>query len=184
MLKIVVPAWEDFDPATERIIRRGQTPLTMEHSLVSISKWESKYHKAWLSDDPKTDEEMLDYIRFMTITNPNKEVHEDVYKHLSYDNLKAIEQYISDPMTATKIHREEGKGRGRKQIITSELIYYWMTALGIPFECQRWHLNRLLTLIEVAGVKNQPSKKMSRSEIMAQNRSLNAARRAKHHSRG
>jgi len=183
MLKIVVPEWEDWDPVNNKFIHGRETPLTLEHSLVSISKWESKYHKPYLDEKPKTDEEMLYYIKCMTISNPNKEISDDVYKHLSLDNIKAIEAYISDPMTATTINTKDQK-RGRKQVITSELIYYWMTALNIPFECQRWHLNRLMTLIEVAGIKNQPTKKMSKKEIAAQNRSLNAARRAKMNSRG
>lgn len=183
MLKIVVPEWEDWDPVNNKFIHGRATPLTLEHSLVSISKWESKFHKPYLDEKQKTDEEMLYYIKCMTISNPNKEISDDVYCHLSYENLKAIEEYISDPMTATTINTKDQK-HGKKQVITSELIYYWMTALNIPFECQRWHLNRLMTLIEVAGIKNQPTKKMSKKDIAAQNRSLNAARRAKMNSRG
>ena len=183
MLKIVFPEWEDWDPVNNRFINGRETPLTLEHSLVSISKWESKFHKPFLSEKEKTDEEMLYYIKCMTISNPNKEISDDVYKHLTFENMKAIEDYIGDPMTATTINRRNQKA-GRKEIITSELIYYWMTALNIPFECQRWHLNRLMTLIEVAGIKNQPQKKMSKKEIAAQNSSLNAARRAKYHTKG
>lgn len=183
MLKIVVPAWEDWDPVNNRFINGRESILTLEHSLLSISKWESKFHKPFLSETQRTDEEMIYYIKCMTITNPNKEISDDVYRHLTLDNIKAIEEYIEDPMTATTINRRNQK-MGRREIITSELIYYWMTSLNIPFECQRWHLNRLMTLIEVAGIKNQPSKKMSKKDIAAQNRSLNAARRAKYNSRG
>lgn len=183
MLKIVVPAWEDWDPVNSKFINGRETTLTLEHSLVSISKWESKFHKPFLKDEQKTDEEMLYYIKCMTITNPNKDVSDEVYQHLTLDNIKAIDAYIGDPMTATTINRRNQK-TGRKEIITSEVIYYWMTALNIPFECQRWHLNRLMTLIEVAGIKNQPSKKMSKKDMAAQNRSLNAARRAKYNTKG
>ena len=186
MLKIVVPAWEeDWDPVGNKFLPGNpkDTTLMLEHSLLSISKWEAKYHKPYLSDKPKTDEETLDYIKFMTISNPNKEINDAIYRHLSYANLKEIGDYISDSMTATTFHRRDQK-RGRREVVTSELIYYWMIAFGIPFECQRWHLNRLMTLIEVAGIKSQPPKKMSKKDTMAQNRSLNAARRAKNHSRG
>lgn len=183
MLKIVVPAWEDWDPVNNKFITGRETPMMLEHSLVSISKWEAKYHKPYLSEDPKTDEEMLDYIKFMTVTNPNHQIKDETYRHLSMENIEAIRDYISDPMTATTFSSREQK-KGKKEIITSELVYYWMIALGIPFECQRWHFNRLMTLIHVAGIKNQPAKKMSRKEIIAQNRSLNAARRAKHHTAG
>lgn len=186
MLKITVPPWdEDWDPVENRFLPGNpkETVLTLEHSLVSISKWESKYHKPYLSEEPKTDEEVLYYIQCMTISNPNKTIREETYRHLSYANLQAIEEYIKDPMTATTIHRRGPVG-ARKQIITSELIYYWMTAMQIPFECQRWHLNRLLMLIEVAGIKNSPPNKMSRKDMAMQNRSLNASRRAAMRSRG
>ena len=183
MLKIVVPAWEDWDPVSNKFLTGRETILMLEHSLVSISKWEAKYHKPYLSEEPKTNEEMLDYIKFMTVTNPNKAISDDTYRHLSTQNIEAIRDYISDPMTATTINNRNQK-RGRKEVITSELIYYWMTALNIPFECQRWHLNRLMTLIQVAGIKNQPAKKMSKKDIAAQNRSLNAARRAKMNTKG
>lgn len=183
MLKIVVPSWEDWDPVNNKFLYGKEVELTLEHSLVSISKWESKYHTPYLSETPKTDDEILYYIKCMTISKPNKEINDDVYKHLSYENIKAIEEYISNPMTATTFSNLPPR-RGRREVVTSELIYYWMIALNIPFECQRWHLNRLLTLVQVASIKNQPAKKMKRGDVMAQNRALNAARRAKHHSQG
>lgn len=186
MLKIIVPAWEeDWDPVENRFLPGNpkETILTLEHSLISISKWESKYHKPYASTEAKTEEELLDYIRFMTVTNSNHEVNDSVYRHLSRENLKDIHDYIANPMTATTINRRDQR-RGRREIITSELVYYWMTALNIPFECQRWHFNRLMTLIQVASIKSQPPKKMGKKDIAAQNRSLNAARRARHGSRG
>lgn len=182
MLKIIVPAWEDWDPINQKFLYGKETKLTLEHSLISISKWEAKYKKPYLTDDPKTAEEALDYIKFMTITNPNKELNDEVYMHLTIDNLSEIERYIGDPMTATKITQKNP--RSSKKIITSEEIYASMAALGIPFECQQWHFNRLMMLLEVAAIRNQPGQKMSPKDIYAQNKALNAARRAKTHSRG
>lgn len=182
MLKIVVPAWEDWDPVQQKFLYGKETKLMLEHSLISISKWEAKYKKPYLTNESKSAEETLDYIRFMTIMNPNRELSDDVYKHLTFDNMKQIERYIADPMSATRItHRGP---QSAKKIITSEEIYYSMAAYGIPFECQQWHFNRLLMLLEVAALRNQDPKKMTAAEIYSQNKALNAARREKLHSRG
>ena len=181
MLQLKIPDSEAFDERQQKFIRiKGQT-LSLEHSLVSISKWEAKYKKPFLSDKEKTVEETIDYIRFMTIT---QNVDPNLYTMLTPEHIKQVMSYIEDPMTATTITRKEGQG-GRRTITTSELIYYYMTAYQIPFDpCQKWHLNRLLMLIRVCDEKNAPKKKMSRHDIASQNRSLNAARRAKAHSRG
>lgn len=182
MLPIVVPAWEDWDPVNQKFLYGKETKLMLEHSLISISKWEAKYKKPYLTEEPKTAEEALDYIKFMTISNPNKEISDDVYRHLTYKNMKEIEIYISDPMTATKF---TSKLNGhQKGIVTSEEIYYSMAAYGIPFDCDKWHFNRLMVLLEVAARRNQPSKKMSQKDIYSQNKALNAARRAKLNSKG
>lgn len=183
MLKIVVPAWEDWDPTANKFVTGAETRLTLEHSLVSVSKWESKYHKPFLNEESKTAEEMLDYIKFMTIPHLSSKFDDSVFLHLTQDNIKQIEDYLGDPMTATTFSNNQMRP-GKKEVITSEIIYYWMVSYGIPFECQRWHLNRLITLVRVLGIKNAPPKKMGKRDIMAQNKSLNAARRAKHHSRG
>jgi len=169
---------ELFDSETNTFYEiKGQT-ITLEHSLVSISKWESKWHKPYLSKEPKTYEESLDYIRMMTLT---KNVDPRLYYFLSEENLKAIAEYIDDPMTATWFAKTEN--RPSRRIITSELIYYWMISLNIPMECQKWHLNRLLTLIRVCNAENNP-KKMGKKAEANQRAMLNQARRKAHGSRG
>ena len=179
-LSITVPARSLFDSRTGEFIETKETVLHLEHSLISISKWESKWHKPYLSKENKTREEALDYIRCMTL---NSGVDPNVYLGLTEDNVEKITAYMSDSMTATTIKKQNQ--RPSNEIITSELVYYWMTELNIPFDpCQKWHFSRLLTLIEVCSIKKTPSKKMSKSDVMKQNRSLNAARRAAHHTRG
>lgn len=173
MLKVTIPASEDYDPIHNLFIQHKEQTLTLEHSLVSLSKWEQKFKKPFLSTDSKTTEETLAYIKYMTIT-PN--VPDEIYYRLPGSVMSQINDYISDPATATTFSDRSGK-KTNKEIITAELIYYWMIALNIPFECQKWHLNRLLTLIRVCGIKNNPDKKMSKNELLSQNRSLNAARR-------
>ena len=179
MLRITIPSAEYFDEETNRFITVKGQDLQMEHSLVSVSKWESKWKKPFLGKDPKTREETIDYIRCMTIT---QHVDPSVYLWLTDKNIMEVNAYIDDPMTATTFKNVNRKTS--RQIVTSEIIYYWMISLEIPMECQKWHLNRLLTLIRVCDEKNQPGKKMSRRDVLAQNRALNQARRAKSGSRG
>ena len=173
MLTITVPAFEMWDEKNEKFVNIKECTLQLEHSLISLSKWESKWCKPFLFTKEKTEEETLDYVRCMTLTS---RVPPEVYYGLTSENIKAINRYIEAPMTATCFGADRN-GRGNREIVTSELIYYWMIALNIPFECQKWHLNRLLTLIRVCNIKNQPAKKMSRREIMSRNAALNAARR-------
>lgn len=175
MLTIVVPKSEQFDAATNEFISVEETTLQLEHSLLSISKWESKWQIPFLSADNKTIEQILDYIRCMTI---NKNVDPNVYRCLTNDNIEEVNKYISSPMTATWISevQEEGQGVHKKQIITSELIYYWMIALQIPVEFEKWHLNRLLMLIRVCQIKNEPPKKRGRNELLTRNLALNEQR--------
>lgn len=179
MLEIVIPGRELFDESRMEFVSTKPTKLQLEHSLVSISKWESKWHKPFLSHEGRTREESLDYIRCMTI---NRDVDPMVYYSIPDSSMRIINAYIDDTMTATTITENE-KNKSR-QIVTSELIYYYMTALNIPFECQKWHLNRLLTLIRICSIKSQPPKKMSKNAIRKQNAELNAMRRARTGSKG
>lgn len=180
MLQITIPGIELWDESREIFTQTKEQTLQLEHSLVSLSKWESKWGKAFLSKQEKTYEETIDYIKCMTIT---QNVDPDVYNHLSKSIIDKITEYIEAPMTATYFSKEQSSGNSREQV-TSELIYYWMIALNIPFECQKWHLNRLLTLIRVCNIKNQPPKKMSKRAIMSRNAALNAARRKQLNTRG
>lgn len=180
MLQITIPKIELYDERTEEFVSfKGQT-LCLEHSLVSISKWESKWCKAFLSKTEKTHEETIDYIKCMTIT---QNVDPEVYNFLSHENIAKINEYIAAPMTATYITKEKG-GKVNRETITSELIYYWMIALNIPDRFEKWHLNRLLTLIEVCNIKNSPPKKRSRRQILSENARLNAQRRQQLNSKG
>lgn len=180
MLYINVPAGEFWDERNECFINFPGQTLQLEHSLVSLSKWESKWHKPFLSKDSKTEEETIDYIRCMTLT---QNVKPEAYLCLSPSNFAEINKYIEDPMTATTFGEDKDSKR-RREIITAEIIYYWMIAQNIPFECQKWHLNKLLTLIRVCSIKNQPEKKMSKAQIAKQNAALNAARRKRLNTRG
>lgn len=180
MLQITIPKIELYDERTEEFVNfKGQT-LCLEHSLVSISKWESKWCKAFLSKTEKTHEETIDYIKCMTIT---QNVDPEVYKYLTQDNIARINEYIAAPMTATYITKEKG-GKTSRETVTSELIYYWMIALNIPDRFEKWHLNRLLTLIDVCNIKNSPPKKRSRRQILSENARLNAQRRQQLNSKG
>lgn len=181
MLHVTIPASEFFDDKTGMFYNTKETNLQLEHSLVSLSKWESKWHKPFFSRDQRTNEEMLDYIRCMTLT---QNVNPDVYLNIPSNVLEQIHQYIEDPMTATWFNkRQENQSPNREQV-TAELIYYWMITLNIPFECQKWHLNRLLTLIQVCDIKNTPPKKRGKKEMYDSRTALNNARRAKYGTRG
>ena len=179
MLQIKIPATEQWDEIKEEFVSTKEQTLTLEHSLVSISKWEAKWCKPFLRKTPKTIEETVDYVRCMTIT---QNVDPIVYSFLTVDNISAINAYIEAPMTATTIRETGRKNSGEE--VTSELIYYWMVSLNIPFECQKWHLNRLLTLIRVCNIKNQPPKKQSSKETLRQYAAINAARRNRLGSKG
>lgn len=174
MLTIVVPGTEMYDEANEVFVTRGDVTLDLEHSLVSLSKWEAIHEKPFLGKDEKTTEEIFTYIKLMTLT---PEVPEEVFLNLSEGNIEEINKYIESKMSATWFQDAPGAPPSR-DVITSELVYYWMITFNIPFECQYWHLNRLFTLIRVCNVKQAKPKKMSRAEIAQRNRELNARRRS------
>lgn len=180
MLNITIPKQELFNEETNEFIDVDEKTICLEHSLVSISKWESKWNKPFLSKEEKTAEETIDYIKCMTIT---QNVDDKYYNYLTAKNIRDINAYIDSPMTATTFY-DTRKNTGHKETVTSELIYFWMISLNIPMECQRWHLNRLLTLIRICNIKNDSGKKMSRGEVMSRNAALNAARRKKLNTRG
>lgn len=181
MLELTIGGAEFWNDLTEEFIQVEPTTLTLEHSLISLSKWESKWNRPFLSDKPMTDEEVRDYIRCMTIT---KHVDPTVYAAISGAEIREVNNYIAAPMTATTFSQHGQQKRGRPEVMTAEIIYYYMIAYGIPFECEKWHLSRLLTLIRVCGIKNAPSKKMNKAAAAKQQRALNAQRRARTGSRG
>lgn len=181
MLRIEIPITpEGWDEEKQEFVEPKTVSLQLEHSLVSLSKWESKWCKPFFSSGEKTVEETLDYIKCMTLT---QNVNPDVYNHLTESNIREINSYIEAPMTATTFYNDPNKGKSR-EIITAELVYYWMIALNIPFECRKWHINQLLTLIRVCENKNAPAKKMSKNEIIRRNAALNEARKKQLNTRG
>lgn len=181
MLQLEIPRRELFDDATAEFIYYEKTSLQLEHSLVSLSKWESTWQKPFLGNkEPKTLEETVDYIKCMTVT---QNVKPETYLHLPDDVIEKVDNYINLPMTATWFNENQNSPKSR-EIITAEIIYYWMIAHQIPMECQKWHLNRLLTLVRVCNLKNQPPKKQGRKEAMSKQSALNQARRSQHHTKG
>lgn len=186
MLQVTIPESEFFDERTSSFIQFNETTLTMEHSLISLSKWEMKWQKSFLSLLEKqqlTHEQTIDYIRCMIIT-PALDRIPFVDVMITPDVISKVQAYINNPMTATVIGKNPYQKPGRKKVITSELIYAWMISYGVPLDMQKWHLNRLLTLLRVLQVENGGSKKMANKDIYAQNRALNEARRTQFHSKG
>lgn len=179
MLTIVLPETEFFDNETFEFVTFQQVEVDLEHSLVSLSKWESKHEKPFLGKESKTEDEIMDYIICMICSGG---IPEKFFERLDQDKLNKISKHIDAKMTATWFSDE--KSTPSREIITSELIYYWMFSMNIPKECEVWHLNRLLTLIRVCNVKNQPPKKLSKAEIAARNRELNAKRREQFNTNG
>lgn len=184
MLELTVPSYETFDESTSTFVTHDEVTLQFEHSLVSLSKWEAKYKRPFLStrkEHEKTNEELQDYVRMMCLDD----VDFDIFEKLRTEDVRAIEKYISDPQTATTINAKPVRTNSvPKEIVTSELVYYWMVSLNVPFETQYWHINRLIMLIEVINHKNTPPKKMSKGSLAAQRRSLNAQRRAQYGTNG
>ena len=180
MLQITIPPGELWDERNNQFIYTKEVNLRLEHSLISISNWEMKWHISYF-DSQKTDEQALDYIKCMSL---NKDVRDDAFLGLTLDNIKAINEYMLDPMTATTIADVKKTTSPSTNRVTSELIYYWMIQFGIPFTCDKWHINRLIMLIRVCAEENKPKKKRSRKDIASDYRSLNAARKAALHTKG
>ena len=171
---------EHWDDQKQEFVYVKEQTLRFEHSLVSLSKWESKWHKPFFGKEQKTPEEKIYYLKCMTL---NQNVDPEIYNFLTSENIKDIDAYIADPMTATVFSKANGGGHST-EFITAEIIYYSMVTLGIPFECEKWHLKRLLNLIEVCNRKNAPKQKRSQKEIASRNAALNAARKKQLNTRG
>lgn len=187
-LKLHIPAYEDlWDERNQRFISTKEADIVLEHSLVSISKFEQKWKRAFLSNKPLTDEQIIDYItRCMVISSFNNDT--SVYRSLLAfpDLVKQINDYMNDSMTATVINNGKitAQQHYKNKVITSEEIYYLMASNNIPIEFQKWHLNRLLALLKVFEVKNAPPKSRSKSDMIRDYAAINKANRAKFHTKG
>lgn len=188
MLKIKIPKQDLWNEENEKFIHIDkEITINLEHSLISISKWEQIWKKPFLTKDQLTQEQTLSYIKCMCLNNIEDDKY---YKALTPDNIKTINEYLQDPMTATFFNEQEKK-KEKNRIITNELIYYWMISYNIPKECEKWHINRLLTLIKVCGAELEAqekrskgkSKPLSKSELSNRSK-INAQRRALLNSRG
>lgn len=182
MLELIIPPNEIYLEKENRFVEFKGGKLQLEHSLISVRKWEAKHHKPYLGNNNKTSEEILSYIQCMTL---NREVDPNIYHFLTVEMMEKIAEYIKDPMTATWFNTSTiGAARTSNEVITAEIIYYWMVALNIPTEYEKWHLNQLTTLIKVVSIKNNPERKMDPREAAIQRMRLNAQRRAKYNSKG
>lgn len=181
MLHITIKGQELWDSKKREFIYTKDTEIVVEHSLVSLSKWESIWQKPFLSTENKTREEFISYIKCMTIT---QNISDLVFNSITNDIIQQVQKYIENPMTATWFGKDKNQRPGPKKTVTSEVIYYWMVQAKIPFNpCEKWHLNRLLTLIKVCNENNNPHKQ-SKGEVYKSNAALNKARRERLHSKG
>ena len=183
MLHLRIPERDLWDPVNERFIHVEATAIDLEHSLASVSKWESKWHIPFHDDrKEKTYDQNIAYIRCMCLT---ENVDPNTFYCITEQNVKEITDYISDSNTATWFNESARRKTGKKEIITAEIIYYWMTLYGVPLSCEHWHLNKLMTFLRVCAEKNNPDKKKTKGvDMAAQRRALNAARRQKYKTRG
>ena len=176
MLELIIHGREIFNESTFEFKVLKNTTLRLEHSLVSVSKWEEKYKKPFLTEQSKTREETIFYIKCMTINN---NVDDDVYNLITDEHIAEVNEYIADEKTATWFTDYENVHNNNSEQVTSELIYYWMTINRIPFETQKWHLSRLMALIKICNIKNSPPKKMSERETLERYKQINEKRRKK-----
>lgn len=176
MLTIVIPGDESWDDESEKFRYDDGVVLEFEHSLVSVSKWEARYHKLFLTDDSKSNEEMVGYLECMLVT-PG--VSPETLERLTEDDIRRIDEYINNPMTGSVVSSIDQPGPKSSERISSELVYFWMSQFQIDMECEHWHLNRLFTLIKIHHAKTQKPKKMSRKSHAQQMAEVNAQRRAK-----
>lgn len=179
MLRLTIVTAEGFDDSKNEFVEYETAMVELEHSLLSLSKWESKWEIPFLGSEEKTDEQVLDYVRMMILGD---EITEELLSKFTVKEFDTIKKYINAKMTATTFN--ETKKETAKEVITAEIIYYWMIALGIPFECETWHLERLLTLIKVCNIKNAPKDKRSARQSAEERRALNEQRRRETGSRG
>ena len=182
MLKITISGGEFWDSSKEEFFTIQPTTLHLEHSLISLTRWEQHYKRPFLNEKtgPQTLEETIYYIKCMCM---DEDVPDYVFDNMTQENYQEVIDYIHDPMTATTITDNRKQKQGKKEILTSELIYYYMTTFNIPFECEKWHLNNLITLIQIASAKNNPEK-MSKADTLRRNAAASKAWRAAHHSKG
>lgn len=172
MLEIVIPQTVGWDEIREEFVHIDEQTLILEHSLLSISEWEMKTKKMYFSKKPKTTDENLLYIQCMTLNK--HEVNPYVYNFLSNDNFNSIDNYINDSLTATTFNSFGNSNLINNHVVSSEEIYYWMFSLGIPIECERWPISRLLVLIRIFNIKNGGSKKMSKKDLNSKYAAINA----------
>lgn len=180
MLTVTIPDNELWDDLKGEFIQVKRQTLQLEHSLVSLHKWESRWHKPFISEAKKTYEETVDYIKCMTIT---QNVDQNVYEYMPKTVFDDVDKYINESMSATTF-TEDVNALKNRDVVTAEIIYYWMVSYQIPYECRKWHLNQLMSLIRVCNIKNAPQKKMSMKEIMSRNKKLNDERKKKFNSHG
>lgn len=180
MLKLIINQEEHYDELTNEFVKLNGQTIELEHSLLSLSKWESIYQIPFLGPETKTSEQVMTYIKCMVLT---PDVDESIFQYFTQEDLDKIDKYINSKESATTFGiMPQQKGPG--EVITSELIYYWMVAFNIPFECETWHINRLFSLVRICNIKNSKPKKMSRHEIAEQNRALNEQRRKQYNTTG
>ena len=181
MLKLTIQKQTVYDEKENRFYDVPETIVELEHSLLAISKWESKWHIPFLKKEERTRDQIIYYVYCMCL---NEDMPLEWFCGLTNTQFKEISEYIDNPMTATTITNHEKKSKAIPETITSELVYYWMDECNINKECETWHLNRLLRLIEITSIKRQPEKKMGKKNTIAQNKALNATRRARMGSKG